>query len=353
MTVSAWAAADATSPLAPVQIERRAPGAADVVIDIMYCGICHSDLHTARNEWGGTRYPVVPGHEIVGRVREIGSAVTRHAVGDLVGVGCIVDSCGECAECREGLQNYCRKGATFTYNSVDRTGTAPRTYGGYSTSIVVTESFVVGIPEGLDPAAAAPILCAGITMYSPLRYHGVGPGSQVGVAGFGGLGGMAVKLAKAMGAEVTVITRSERKADDARKAGADAVLVSADAAQMRAASRSLDVILSTIPSSHDLMPYLQLLKRDGSYVVLGAIEPLREPINGGLLAGNRISVTGSMIGGIPETQEVLDFCAEHGIAADVQVIPAERINAAYDELAAGDPGYRYVIDVSTMRDPQG
>jgi len=345
----AWAAPDATSPLAPITIERRAVGPSDVEIDIDYCGICHSDLHNARNEWGGSSYPIVPGHEIVGRVAAVGAAVTRHQVGDLVGVGCLVDSCGECAECREGLQNYCRKGATWTYNSRDPHGTTPRTYGGYSASIIVTEDFVVRVPDGIDPAAAAPILCAGITMYSPLRHHNVGPGSMLGVAGFGGLGNMAVKLAKAMGAEVTVITRSDRKANDARKAGADHVLVSSEPTQMQAATRSLDVILSTIPSSHDLMPYLQMLKRDGAYVVLGAIEPLREPINGGLLVGNRITVTGSLIGGLPETQEVLDFCAEHGIASDVQVIGVDGINAAYDELAAGDPGYRYVIDMSTLR----
>jgi len=341
----AWAAPDATSLLAPIEIERRRLGPSDVGIDIDYCGICHSDVHTVRNEWGGgTRYPVVPGHEIVGRVSAVGSAVTRHQVGDLVGVGCLVDSCGDCAECREGLQNYCRTGATFTYNSPDPHGTAPRTYGGYSAGIVVTEQFVVRVPPGLDPAAAAPILCAGITMYSPLRKHDVGAGSKVGIAGFGGLGGMAVKLAKAMGAEVTVITRSDRKADDARKAGAHHVLVSGDPAQLKAAARSLDLILSTIPSSHDLMPYLQLLKRDGAYVVLGAVEPLRDPINGGLLIGNRISVTGSLIGGLPETQEVLDFCA----ASDVQVIGVDGINSAYDELAAGDPGFRYVIDMGTL-----
>ncbi|MDQ2747915.1 MAG: NAD(P)-dependent alcohol dehydrogenase [Actinomycetota bacterium] len=345
---AAWAASDAKSPLEPTTIPRRAVGPTDVAIDISYCGICHSDVHTARNEWGGTTYPVVPGHEIVGQVTAIGADVTRHAVGDVVGVGCLVDSCGECAECRDGLQNYCRAGATGTYNSPDPHGTMPRTAGGYSGSIVVTQDFVVRIPDGLDPAAAAPILCAGITMYSPLRHHDVGAGSRVGVAGFGGLGSMAVKLAKALGAEVTVITRSDRKADDARKAGADHVLVSADSEQLKAAHRSLDIILSTIPSSHDLMPYLRLLKRDGAYVVLGAIEPLREPVNGGLLAGNRISVTGSMIGGMPETQEVLDFCAEHGIASDVQVIGVGGINAAYDELASGDPGYRYVIDMSTL-----
>ncbi len=348
MTTPAWAAPNASSPLEPMLIERRQLGPTDVQIDVMYCGICHSDIHTARNEWHGTSYPAVPGHEIVGRVAQIGAQVTRHQVGDLVGVGCMVDSCGECDECREGLQNYCRRGATFTYNSVDKHGTADRTYGGYSASLVVTEGFVLSIPDGIEPAAAAPILCAGITMYSPLRHHNVGPSSKVAVAGFGGLGSMAVKLAKALGAEVTVISRSDRKADAALKAGADSVLVSSDSKQLRAAARTLDVILSTIPTTHDLMPYLRLLKRDGAYVVLGAIEPLQDPINGAVLAGNRVSVTGSMIGGIPETQEMLDFCAEHGIAADIQIIGVDGINAAYDELAAGDPGYRYVIDMATI-----
>jgi uncharacterized zinc-type alcohol dehydrogenase-like protein len=329
-------------------IERRDVGARDVAIELLYCGICHSDLHTARNEWGGTRYPVVPGHEMVGRVSEIGADVTSFAVGDMVAVGCVVDSCGVCASCRDGLQNYCENGATFTYNSVDKHGTAPRTYGGYSARIVVTEGFVLRVPPALDPAAAAPILCAGITMYSPLRHHGVGPGTTVGIAGFGGLGNMAVKLAKAMGAEVTVITRTERKAEDAIKAGADAVLVMADAAAVRAAARSFDLILSTIPISHDLNPYLHLLRRDGAYVILGALEPLREPLSGGAIAGRRLTVTGSMVGGIPETQEVLDFCAEHAITSDIALIGVDGINAAYDQLAAGDPGYRFVIDLSTI-----
>jgi len=348
MTTTAWAASDAASLLAPTTIERRAVGPSDVRIAIEFCGICHSDVHTAHNDWRGTRYPCVPGHEIVGKVVEVGSDVTRHAVGDRVGVGCLVDSCGECDECRAGLQNYCTGGATLTYNSIDKHGTTNHTFGGYSGEIVVIEGFVVSIPDGMDPAAAAPILCAGITMYSPLRHHGVGAGSRVGVAGFGGLGSMAVKLAKAMGAEVTVISRSDRKADDARKAGADHVLVSADRNAMKAAARSLDVILSTIPTSHDLNPYLQLLRRDGSYVILGAIEPLREPINGGLLARTRVKVTGSLIGGIPETQEVLDFCAEHGIVSDVQDIGVDGINDAYAQLSAGDPGFRYVIDMSTL-----
>lgn len=344
---TAWAAADATSPLAPITIQRREVGPSDVRIAIEFCGICHSDLHTARNEWHGTRYPCVPGHEIVGHVLEVGADVTRHSVGARVGVGCMVDSCGECEACLDGLQNYCDRGNTLTYNGRDAHGTYERTYGGYSGEIVVTEGFVVPIPDGIDSAAAAPILCAGVTMFSPLQHHGVGPGTKVGVAGFGGLGSMGVKLAKALGAEVTVISRSDAKADEARKAGADHVLVSSDPAQLKAAARSLDLILSTIPSGHDVKPYLGLLKRDGSYVVLGALEPL-EGAHGSALAGRRVNITGSMIGGIPETQEVLEFCAEHGIASDVQVIGVDGINAAYDKLAAGDPGFRYVIDMSTL-----
>jgi uncharacterized zinc-type alcohol dehydrogenase-like protein len=346
--VAAWGAPSADQALEPMTIARREVGASDVRIDIAYCGICHSDIHTARGDWSGTVYPCVPGHEIVGRVAEVGPSVTRFAVGDLVGVGCLVDSCGECAECRDGLENYCSRGATFTYNSVDKHGTAPRTYGGYSASIVVTERFVVRIPDGMDPASAAPILCAGITMYSPLRQHRAGATSKVGIAGFGGLGSIAVKMAKALGAEVTVITRTDRKADDALKAGADKVLVLADPSGLRAATASLDLILSTIPVSHDLNPYLRLLRRDGSYVILGAVEPLREPIDGGLVIRSRVRITGSLIGGLPETQEVLDFCAEHGIASDIEVIGVDGINAAYDQLATGDPGYRFVVDMSTL-----
>jgi uncharacterized zinc-type alcohol dehydrogenase-like protein len=346
---TAWAAADRTGPLAPIEIERRPVGPTDVKIGIEYCGICHSDLHTVRNDWGGTRYPSVPGHEIVGRVIEVGAEVRAHAVGDRVGVGCMVGSCGNCDSCAEGLQNYCTGGVVLTYNSRDPHGTASRTYGGYSGEIVVDGAFVLRIPDGLDPAAAAPILCAGITTYSPLRHHRVGPGSHVGVAGFGGLGGMAVKLAKAMGAEVTVLTRSARKADDARKAGADHVLVSTDAAAHKAAAASMDLVLSTIPCSHDLNPLLRLLRRDGTLVLVGAIEPLREPVDGGFLARTRKSITASFLGGIPETQQVLDFCAEQGIAADVQVIGVDGINAAFERLAAGDPGFRFVIDMSTLQ----
>jgi uncharacterized zinc-type alcohol dehydrogenase-like protein len=345
---SALAVQSATSPFAPDTISRRDVGPTDVRIDIRYCGICHSDLHTARGEWKGTVYPCVPGHEIIGRVAEVGPEVTRFSVGDLVGVGCMVDSCGECAECREGLENYCRRGKTLTYNSRDPHGTAPVTYGGYSGSIVVTERFVVSVPDAIEPAAAAPILCAGITMYSPLRHHGVGAGSRVGVVGFGGLGSMAVKLAKALGAEVTVITRSDRKADEAVKAGAEQVLVSANRVEMARAARSLDLVLSTVPTDHDLMPYLRLLRRDGAYVLLGALEPLTSPVSGSLLAAERVSITGSIIGGMPETQAVLDFCAEHSIAADIEVISAGDVNAAYERLASGDPGYRFVIDMSTL-----
>lgn len=351
MQTSAFAAESATSPLAPITIPRRELEPTDVQVDVLYCGICHSDIHTAKGDWKGTVYPCVPGHEITGRVAAVGDAVTRFAVGDLVGVGVIVDSCGECDACRRGLQNYCRRGSTGTYNGKDLRGTAPVTYGGYSAAIVVTEGFVYALPDGLDPAAAAPILCAGITMYSPLKHWNVGEGTRVGIAGFGGLGGMGVKLAKAMGAEVTVISRSDRKAAEAQKAGADRVLVSADRQAMREASRSLDLILSTIPKDHDVQPYLRLLDLDGTYVVLGAIEPLTTPIHGGMLMANRLSIAGSNIGGVPETQELLDFCAEHGISADVQVIGIDRVNDAYAELQSGDPGYRYVIDMATLAQP--
>jgi uncharacterized zinc-type alcohol dehydrogenase-like protein len=346
-TTTAWAAQDSTGPLAPVTINRREVGADDVEIAVSHCGICHSDVHTVRNHWHATTYPCVPGHEIVGTVVSVGPSVSRFAAGDTVGVGCLVDSCGQCAECRDGLENYCRVGATMTYNSVDPTGTEPQTYGGYSARIVVREPFVLRIPAALPPASAAPILCAGITMFSPLRHHGVGDGSAVGIAGFGGLGSMGVKLAKAMGAEVVVITRSDRKAEDAMKAGADRVVVSTDRAALRSAYRSLDVVLSTIPTAHDVMPYLRLLKRDGAYVILGALEPLPQ-IHGGLLAANRVSVTGSMIGGLPETQELLDFCAEHGVTADIEVVGVDGINDAYAQIEAGDPGFRYVIDISTI-----
>jgi uncharacterized zinc-type alcohol dehydrogenase-like protein len=345
-TTPAYLADDPSSPLGLGSIERRAVGPQDVRIDIDYCGVCHSDLHMARNEWGATTYPVVPGHEIVGRVAEVGADVTQFAIGDRVGVGCLVGSCGSCDECEAGLEQYCRR-TVGTYNAVDP-ASGERTYGGYSTSIVVTDRFVLRVPADLDAASAAPILCAGITMYSPLRHHAVGPGSTVAIAGFGGLGSLGVKLAKALGAEVTVVSRSDRKSAEAYKAGADSFVDSADVEQMRGVARKFDVVLSTIPTDHDIAPYLRLLKRDGVYVVLGAVEPLTRGLHGGVLTARRVSVTGSMIGGIPETQELLDFCAAQGVSADVEVIAIEGINAAYDKLHAGDPGHRYVIDMSTL-----
>lgn len=340
-----WAAPSADQPLAPIEFERRGPRDEDVVVDIDWCGICHSDIHTARNEWQHTAYPCMPGHEIVGRVREVGGAVTRFAPGDVVGVGCLVDSCRECEPCREGLEQYCRTGATQTYNSWDEEFERP-TFGGYSTTIVVPERFVLRIPDGLDPAAAAPILCAGITTWSPLRHHGVGPGTRVGVAGFGGLGLMGIKLAAALGAEVTAITRSPSKSEHARAAGAHDVIVSTERDDLRRARMSLDLVLDTVPVAHPLEPYLKLLKLDGTLVLVGAIEPF-DGLDARLLYLRR-SVTASAIGGLPETQELLDFCGEHGIAADIEKIPVGEVNAAYDRVAAGQVDFRYVIDMATI-----
>lgn len=341
-----WAAAAADAQLAPIDFQRRAPREDDVVIDIDWCGICHSDVHTARNEWHGTVYPCVPGHEIIGTVREVGPGVTRFAAGDTVGVGCLVDSCRECDACERGLEQFCRRGV-MTYNSPDP-DFEHQTYGGYSDAIVVSDRFVLRIPDGLDPAAAAPILCAGITTWSPLRLHGAGPGTRVGVAGFGGLGLMAIKLARALGAEVTAITRSPAKAEHARTAGAHDVVVSTDRDELRRARESLDLIIDTIPVAHPLDPYVKLLRLDGALVIVGAIEPITDGVDARLLLARRRSVTGSPIGGLPETQELLDFCAEHGIAADIETIPAARINAAYDEIAAGRIDFRYVIDMATL-----
>jgi uncharacterized zinc-type alcohol dehydrogenase-like protein len=347
-TTPAWGARTADTPLEPITIQRREALATDVRIKVEYCGICHSDVHTARDEWDGTAYPCVPGHEVLGIAVAVGREVTKFKVGDRVGIGCLVSACGACDACEAGREQYCETGWTGTYNSSDPYGTDSHTHGGYSSEIVVDERFVLRIPDGLDPAAAAPILCAGITLYSPLKHWAVGPGSKIAILGFGGLGAMGVKLAKALGAEVTVITRTEVKAADALKAGADHVLVSSDAAQMNTAERAFEAIFSTIPRTHDMAPYLQLLKNDGCYVILGAVEPMQTPFHGATLMGRRISIAGSLIGGIPETQEVLDFCAEHGIASDVQVVGVDGINAAYDHIAAGDPGFRYVIDMSTI-----
>lgn len=345
----AYAVQNAQDKLAPMTIERRAPNATDVQIDILFSGICHSDIHQARNEWGGSAYPMVPGHEIVGRVAAVGSKVEKFKVGDLVGVGCLVDSCRTCAACNEGLEQYCDNGFTGTYNGRDKIGGTQHTMtmGGYSDKIVVEERFVVRVPENLDPAAAAPLLCAGITTYSPLKHWKVGPGQKVGIVGLGGLGHMGVKFAHAMGASVTMITTSPEKGEDAKKLGADAVLISKDAEAMKAQAGSFDFILNTIPVGHDADPYMALLKRDGAMVVVGAVEPMKA-LNGGPMIFRRRTLAGSLIGGLPETQEMLDFCGKHNIVCDIEKIAMKDVNTAYDRTVKSDVKYRFVIDMATI-----
>jgi uncharacterized zinc-type alcohol dehydrogenase-like protein len=341
------AAFSAAAPLGPWSFERRAPGPRDVQIQILFCGICHSDLHTVRGEWGPIAYPQVPGHEIVGRVVSTGADVTRWKTGDMVGVGCIVDSCRSCPSCEEGLEQYCDEGMTDTYASPDRQSGHP-TQGGYADVIVVDDRFVLRIPPGLDPAGAAPLLCAGITTYSPLRHWKVGPGSRVGVVGLGGLGHMAVKLAAAMGAHVVVLTTSPDKVADARRLGAHDVVLSTDRDAMTAHRSSLDLILDTASASHDLRPAFALLRRDGALCLLGASpETHRAPSTSSFIT-KRKTLAGSLIGGIPETQEMLDFCAEHHIVADIEVIAASAVNEAYARMLASDVKYRFVIDLSTL-----
>lgn len=346
----AWAARDARAPLAPLQIPRRAPGPRDVRIDILYCGICHSDLHYTRDDWHDTlaaRYPAVPGHEIIGRVSAVGADVTRHAVGDRVGVGCLVDADRSCPMCRAGRENFCPR-QVLTYGSTDRRGTAPVTYGGYSSSIVVDEHFVLRVPDGLDPAGAAPLLCAGITTWSPLKRNGVGPGQKVGIVGLGGLGHMGVKLARAFGAHVVVLTTSPHKAADALRLGAHEVVVSTDPAQMRAHAYSFDFILDTVSAEHDINAILRLVKVDGRLTLVGApAQPLALSAFA-LILGNR-SVSGSNIGGIGQTQEMLDFCGAHGITADVERIPVQQVNEAWQRLEKGDVKYRFVIDMASLQ----
>lgn len=339
-----------TSPVAPMTIERRDPLEHDVAIDILYCGICHSDIHQARNEWGGgSLYPMVPGHEILGRVTHVGSKVTKFKTGDLVGVGCFVDSCRHCEACHEGEEQYCEEGMVGTYNRQD-----PKhgglTFGGYSERITVDESYVLRIPENLDTAAAAPLLCAGITLYSPLRHWNVQPGQKVGIVGLGGLGHMGVKLASAMGAHVVMITTSPDKAADAKKLGASDVLISKDAAQMAAHANSFDLIIDTVPVEHDLNPYISLLKRDKTLVIVGPLDPVG--VHGANLIMKRKQVAGSVIGGIRETQEMLDFCGKHNITCDIEVINAGYINTAYDRMLKSDVKYRFVIDIASMRQAQ-
>lgn len=346
----AYSGASATSPLASTTIPRRDPTERDVQIEILFCGICHSDLHYARNEWPDVLpavYPCVPGHEIVGRVTKIGSAVTKHKVGDRVAVGCLVDSDHTCPNCQGGLENFCPN-LTLTFGSPDKHGTAPVTYGGYSDSIVVDEHFVLRVPSNLELAGAAPLLCAGITTYSPLRRFGVGKGKKVGIVGLGGLGHMGTKLARAFGAHVVVFTTSPGKADDAMRLGADEVVVSRNADEMKKHAGSFDFILDTVAADHDINQYLNLLRLEGNLTLVGAPPKPLALSSFVLIFGNR-SVSGSNIGGIPETQEMLDFCGAHNITADVEVIPIQRVNEAYERLLKSDVKYRFSIDMASLK----
>jgi alcohol dehydrogenase (NADP+) len=346
--IRAYGTKAADAPLHSINIDRREPRTNDVVIEILYCGVCHSDLHTARNDWKGTSYPVVPGHEIIGRIIEVGSAVSRFKVGDNVGVGCMVDSCQHCASCEKGDEQYCENGATFTYNSFDRHDKTP-TYGGYSERIVVSEEFVLKIPAGLDLKGAAPLLCAGITTWSPLQHWKAGKGSKVAVIGLGGLGHMALKLAKALGAEVALFTRSINKAQDARRLGADKVVLSTDTNQMRSVKGQFDIIIDTVPNVHDVNPYIPTLSISGTLVLvgyLGGLEPLLDTVP--MIMGRK-SVAGSVIGGIRATQEMLDLCGKHGITSDIEMIKIQDINEAYERLVKSDVKYRFVIDMASLK----
>ncbi|MBP7146429.1 MAG: NAD(P)-dependent alcohol dehydrogenase [Acidobacteria bacterium] len=341
----AYAAASANSQLAATTIDRRDPTARDVQIQILYCGICHSDLHTARNEWRGTTYPCIPGHEIVGRVTRVGFAVTRFKPGDLAGVGCLVDSDRTCPECLDGHEQYCPN-QVWTYNSPDR-HLGGMTYGGYSQAIVVDEDFVLRVPKNLDPASAAPLLCAGITTYSPLRHWGVARGKKVGVVGLGGLGHMGVKIAHALGAHVVVFSTSTGKKDDALRLGADEVVITRGPDEMQKHARSFDFILDTVSADHDIGAFIQLLRRDGNLTLVGA-PPNPLSVAAFPLIFARRSLSGSLIGGIAQTQEMLDFCGEHGITADVEVIPIQRINEAYERMLRSDVKYRFSIDMASL-----
>jgi len=346
--VQGFAARDAQSALSPFAFERREPGPRDVQIEILYCGICHSDLHQARNDWSNSLYPMVPGHEIVGKVMRVGSQVSKLKAGDFAGVGCMVDSCRQCSACRSHLEQFCEQGATWTYNAKER-GSEQLAFGGYSEQIVVDEHFVVTIPQGVDLKGVAPLLCAGITTYSPLRHWKVGPGQKVGVVGLGGLGHMGVKFAKALGAHVVMITTSPEKGKDAKRLGADEVLVSRDAAAMAKHARSFDFLLNTVPVSHDVNPYLALLKIDGTMVLVGVLTALDPPVQGTSLIFGRKHLTGSAIGGMEETQEMIDFSAKHGIVSDIEMIPIQNVNAAYERLLKNDVKYRFVIDMSSLK----
>lgn len=344
---AAYAALKAQGPMVPHTIERREPRPHDVLVDIDYCGVCHSDVHKVRSEWGKTKYPIVPGHEIIGRVRAVGAQVKKFAVGDVVGVGVMVDSCRTCTNCKEGQEQYCEAGFVPTYSGQDR-HSKEETYGGYAKAITTHEDFVLRIPKGMDLSRAAPLLCAGITTYSPLRHFGAGPGKKVGIVGIGGLGHTAVKLARALGAHVTVITHSAHKTDEAKKLGAHEVILSKDAAQMQANKGQFDLLLCTVSAKYDMSDYLALLGTDGNMVVVGLPDSPPE-VNLPMLVHNRLSVSGSLIGGIAETQEMLDFCATHKILCDVEVISMEHINEAFARMVKSDVKYRFVIDMASLK----
>lgn len=345
--INAYGAQSATAKLAPITIQRRPLQDDDVHIDILYCGICHSDIHIARSEWGPAAYPVVPGHEIIGRVIAVGSKVSRYQTGDLVGVGCMVDSCQHCAACHDGLEQYCETETVFTYGGRDKY-LGGHTFGGYSEAIVVKESFVLRIPDNLELSRVAPLLCAGITTWSPLRHWHVKKGDKVGVIGLGGLGHMAIKLAHALGAQVVMITTSPEKGHDARLLGADDVLLSSDAEAMAAHANSFDFLLNTIPVGHNIDPYVTLLKRDATMVLVGAMEALTH-VDSTLFVRHRKQIAGSLIGGIRETQELLDFCAEHQVLPEVEVINIQQVNEAWARVVSADVKYRFVIDMQSLK----
>jgi uncharacterized zinc-type alcohol dehydrogenase-like protein len=348
MHVSGYATQSAKAKLVPHRFERREPRVNDVVMEILYCGVCHSDLHQARNNWGNSIYPMVPGHEIIGRVISVGAKVTRFKPGDKVGVGCMVDSCQHCAACEQGLEQYCEDHHTLTYNDIDRHDRMP-TFGGYSEKIVVSDKFVLKVPDGLNLAGTAPLLCAGITTWSPLRHWKIAKGSKVAVIGLGGLGHMALKLANALGADVSLFTRSPGKEQDARRLGAHNIVLSTDGGQMANVKGQFDLIIDTVPYVHDLNPYIPALSLNGTLVLVGYLGGLDPMLSTVPLIMGRKSVAGSVIGGIAETQEMLDFCGEHGITSDVEVIKIQDINEAYDRMLKSDVKYRFVIDMASLK----
>ncbi len=343
---SAYAAVSSKSPLAPHSIERREPGAHEVLIDILYCGVCHSDIHQVRDEWGGSIFPMVPGHEIVGKVVKVGDKVGKWKEGDTVGVGCFVDSCRKCEACKDGEEQFCDEGMTATYNGYERDGKTP-TYGGYSTRITVNEDYVLRIPAGMPLERVAPLLCAGITTYSPLNHFGVKPGASVAIVGLGGLGHMGVKIAKAMGAKVTVVSHSSSKRNDALSLGADDFIATLDENAFTENAKRFDFILDTVSAKHDYNSYLNMLRRNGRMVLIGIPEPT--VISAVPLIFQRRSLSGTLIGGIRETQEMLDFCSQHGVLSDVEVIPIQKINEAYERVLKSDVHYRFVIDIASLK----